>query len=276
MDTTRLGRTGLRVSRLCLGTMNFGPRDERAGLLIGSWTARSTLGCYFFDTANVYGGRTPRGPTEQIIGRWLAQGGGRREKTVLATKVYGQMWRRPNGRGSRRCTCAAPARTACGACRPTTSTCTRCTTSTGTRPGTRSGRRWSCSCSRARCCTSARATSRDGTSRRRTRRRRGAAFLGLVSEQSLYNLARADRRARGPPGVPRLRRSGVLPWSPLGGGLLGGALQKAADGRRGTARIAGADRAAARRSSSAGSGSAASSGTSPRTSRSPGCCTNRP
>ena len=54
------------------------------------------LGINFFDTANVYGWKTGEGVTEQIIGRWLAQGGGRRERVVLATKVYGRMGKGPN------------------------------------------------------------------------------------------------------------------------------------------------------------------------------------
>lgn len=85
-----LGQSGLRVSRLCLGTMNFGPEtDEKEAFRI--MDAALDTGINFFDTANVYGGLDRRGWTEEIIGRWFAQGGGRRERVVLATKVYGQM-----------------------------------------------------------------------------------------------------------------------------------------------------------------------------------------
>src|SRR5918994_1439955 len=81
-----LGRTGLRVSPLCLGTMNFGGQAEEAeGHRIMDRALE--LGINFFDTANVYG--APGLPTEEIIGRWLIQGDRRRERTVLATKVYG-------------------------------------------------------------------------------------------------------------------------------------------------------------------------------------------
>jgi len=90
MQYTPLGRTGLKVSRLCLGTMNFGPHSGEAESFAIMDEALE-LGVNFFDTANVYGGRTSEGITEQIIGRWLAQGGGRRERSVLATKVYGRM-----------------------------------------------------------------------------------------------------------------------------------------------------------------------------------------
>ncbi|EOS54022.1 MULTISPECIES: aldo/keto reductase [Paenibacillus] len=90
MKYVSLGRTGLKVSRLCLGTMNFGPTtDEKEAFKI--MDAAIDAGVNFFDTANVYGGTSHRGWTEEIIGRWFAQGGGRREKVVLATKVYGAM-----------------------------------------------------------------------------------------------------------------------------------------------------------------------------------------
>ncbi|MBN9386821.1 MAG: aldo/keto reductase [Chloroflexi bacterium] len=90
MQYTHLGRTGLSVSRLCLGTMNFGNRtDEAESFRIMDEALEQ--GINFFDSANVYGGKKGEGITEQIVGRWFAQGGGRREKTVLATKVYGDM-----------------------------------------------------------------------------------------------------------------------------------------------------------------------------------------
>jgi len=95
MQYVRLGRTGLQVSRLCLGTMNFGPLTTEADSFAIMDRALE-LGITFFDTANVYGWKTGEGVTEQIIGRWLAQGGGRRERIVLATKVYGRMGTGPN------------------------------------------------------------------------------------------------------------------------------------------------------------------------------------
>lgn len=90
MNYTHLGRSGVKVSRLCLGTMNFGPHTTEADSFAIMDKALE-VGINFFDTANVYGWKKGEGITEQIIGRWLAQGGGRREKIVLATKVYGQM-----------------------------------------------------------------------------------------------------------------------------------------------------------------------------------------
>src|SRR6266446_6312136 len=98
MEYVHLGRIGLRVSRLCLGTMNFGPlasEDDSFAII----AAARAHGIRFCDTASGYGGRTGEGVAEQIIGRWLAQGGGRREQIVLATKVYGRMGRGPNDAG---------------------------------------------------------------------------------------------------------------------------------------------------------------------------------
>jgi aryl-alcohol dehydrogenase-like predicted oxidoreductase len=89
VEFMKLGRSGLRVSRLCLGTMNFGvDTEEKEAFRI--MDAALDAGINFIDTANGYGGPNS-GLTEEIIGRWFKQGGGRRERTVLATKVYGQM-----------------------------------------------------------------------------------------------------------------------------------------------------------------------------------------
>lgn len=98
MEYSRLGRTALKVSRLCLGTMNFGPAcSEEESFAIMDRALE--LGINFFDTANVYGWKLGEGVTEQIIGRWLRQGAGRREKIVLASKVYNAMGEWPNTRG---------------------------------------------------------------------------------------------------------------------------------------------------------------------------------
>jgi aryl-alcohol dehydrogenase-like predicted oxidoreductase len=98
MDYKQLGRTGLRISPLCLGTMNFGPQTSEADSFAIMDRALE-LGINFFDTANRYGGKEYEGYTEQIIGRWLEQGGGRRERIILATKLYGAMGSGPNDRG---------------------------------------------------------------------------------------------------------------------------------------------------------------------------------
>lgn len=97
MEYVNLGRTGLKVSRLALGTMNFGnPTTEENSFAVLN-EARS-LGINFVDTANVYGGKGNRGLTESIVGRWLSQDSSRRREVVLATKVYGRIGDGPNER----------------------------------------------------------------------------------------------------------------------------------------------------------------------------------
>jgi aryl-alcohol dehydrogenase-like predicted oxidoreductase len=90
MNYRPLGRTGLKVSPFCLGTMNFGPFTPEPDSFAIMDKAKE-LGLNFFDTADVYGRTRGEAVTEHIIGRWLAQGGGRRDYVVLATKVWGPM-----------------------------------------------------------------------------------------------------------------------------------------------------------------------------------------
>jgi aryl-alcohol dehydrogenase-like predicted oxidoreductase len=90
MKYTKLGRSNLTVSRVCLGTMHFGnATGEKEAFAIMDRALE--MGINFFDTANMYGGPDNRGGSETIIGNWLAQGGGRRDRIVLATKVFGNM-----------------------------------------------------------------------------------------------------------------------------------------------------------------------------------------
>ncbi|MWC31391.1 aldo/keto reductase [Paenibacillus sp. MMS18-CY102] len=87
MEFNYLGRSGLRVSKLCLGTMNFGVDTDQAEAF-RIMDAALDAGIQFFDTADIYGWGENSGTTETIIGNWFAQGGNRRERVVLATKVY--------------------------------------------------------------------------------------------------------------------------------------------------------------------------------------------
>jgi aryl-alcohol dehydrogenase-like predicted oxidoreductase len=97
-EVRRLGRSALRVSPYCLGTTNFGVHtDEPTSHQILSEALEA--GIYFIDTADAYGYAKGRGRTEEIIGRWLAEDPGRRERIVLATKVYSEMSSDPNDRG---------------------------------------------------------------------------------------------------------------------------------------------------------------------------------
>ena len=233
MEYTHLGRTGLQVSRLCLGTMNFGPQTSEPDSFAIMDRALE-LGINFFDTANRYGGSLGVGATEQIIGRWLAQGG-RREKIVLATKVFGAMGEGPSDRGLS----AYHIRRACEDSLHRLQTdhidlyqMHHIERSTPWEEiwqameqlvregkvlyvGSSNFAGWDIAT--AQCHASARH------------------FMGLVSEQSLYNL---NARIIELEVIPACRQYGLglIPWSPLGGGLLGGALQKANAGRRSSSR----------------------------------------
>ena len=98
MEYRQLGKSALKVSTLCLGTMNFGPRtseEESFAIMDDAMEA----GINFFDTANQYGGRLGVGATEIIVGKWLTQNPQHRERIVLATKVHQPMSDDVNDRG---------------------------------------------------------------------------------------------------------------------------------------------------------------------------------
>ena len=221
MELRRLGRTALRVSELCLGTMNFGPlttQDDSFAIM----DRALELGINFFDTANRYGGPKGAGTTETIIGNWFAQGGGRREKVVLATKVFGAMTEWPNDGGLS----ARHIRDACEASLRRLQTDhidlyqmhhvdrnapvgrgvagdgdTRQTKGKVIYVGSSNFAGWHI------------AQANEAAANRN--------FLGLVSEQSLYNLASRTVELEVLPAC-RAYGLGVIPWSPLAGGMLGG------------------------------------------------------
>ena len=229
MKFKNLGRSGLSVSRLCLGTMNFGPETDES-------TSHSIMdsaldhGINFFDTANRYG--APQyGLTEEIMGRWFAQGGGRREKVVLATKLYGEMDPWPNNQRL----------SALNIRRAVDASLKRMQTDyidlyqmhhiDRTTPweeiwqamevlvaqgkiiyvGSSNFGGWHIAQAQAA------AASRN--------------FMGLVSEQSIYNLVTRDIEREVIPAAQHYG-IGLLPWSPLHGGLLGGVLKKERDSKR--------------------------------------------
>lgn len=229
MQYIHLGRSGVKVSRLCLGTMNFGPETSEAD----SFTIMDRaldLGINFFDTADVYGWKVGEGWTEQIVGRWLHQGG-RREKIVLATKVFGRMGNWPNqSRLS-----ALHIRRACE--------------ESLRRLGTdyidlyqmhhidrespweeiwqameqlvREGKILYVGSSNFAGWHLAQAQELA----------RNRHFLGLISEQSLYNLVERTIELEVIPACTAYG-IGVIPWSPLARGLLAGALKPVTVGRR--------------------------------------------
>ena len=195
MRHRRLGRTALQVSELCLGTMNFGPNTNEADSF-DLLDHALDHDIDFIDTADQYGGSLGVGATERSSAT-----GWRRAATDASGSCSPRSCtsRCRTGRTTEVCRLATsgwPAMPACAGCKPTTSTCIRCTTSTGRRPGTRSGRRWRPSSRRGRSPTSGRATSPGGPSRRPTKRAASRHFLGLVSEQSLYNLVERTSSSR--------------------------------------------------------------------------------
>ncbi len=99
MQYTNLGRTGCKVSRLCLGTMNFGPETSEADSH-AIMSKALELGINFWDTADIYGWKKGESWTESIIGRWMAQNAAKRDQIVLATKFFNEMGDGPNDRGN--------------------------------------------------------------------------------------------------------------------------------------------------------------------------------
>lgn len=235
MKYTQLGRTGLKVSRLVLGTMNFGPHTNEADSHAIMDDALGA-GINFFDTANVYGWGENKGRTEEILGTWFAQGGGRRDKVVLATKVYGNMagdgaaW--PNhdklsALNIRRAVDASLKRLQTDHIdlyqfhhidRDTPVEEIWQAIDTLIQQG------------KILYAGSSNFPGWKIAQTNETARRLGS--YGLVSEQCLYNLA--ERRAEMEV-IPAAREYGlgVIPWSPLQGGLLGGAIRKEREGGSG-------------------------------------------
>ncbi|CUR54995.1 Oxidoreductase [metagenome] len=230
MDFTHLGRSGLSVSRLCLGTMNFGPLTTEADSFSIMDSAHEQ-GINFFDTANVYGQGKGKGATETIVGNWFAQGGGRREKTVLATKLYGDMGEWPNeGRLS-----------ALNIRRALDASLTRLQTDhvdlyqfhhvDRRTPWEEIWQAMEVAVAQGKVLY---AGSSNFAGWHLAQAQAAAAsrhFSGLVSEQSIYNLVTRDIELEVIPAAQHYG-IGILPWSPLQGGLLGGVLGKDRDGRR--------------------------------------------
>ncbi|MET8693306.1 aldo/keto reductase [Streptomyces bauhiniae] len=242
MRYTQLGRTGLKVSRLVLGTMNFGPQTDEADSH-AIMDAALDAGINYFDTANVYGWGENKGRTEEIIGTWFAKGGERREKTVLATKVYGNMgaegepW--PN----------YDKLSALNIRRAVDASLKRLQTDYidiyqfhHIDRNTPFEEIWQAvdvlvTQGKILYAGSSNFPGYKIAQANETALRRGNT-LGLVSEQCLYNLA--ERRAEMEV-IPAAQDYGlgVIPWSPLHGGLLGGVIRKEAErGRRASGRAA--------------------------------------
>jgi aryl-alcohol dehydrogenase-like predicted oxidoreductase len=230
MEYRRLGRTALEVSPLCLGTMNFGPETPEAEAQVVMDRALER-GLNFFDTADVYGWQIRHGTTEEIIGRWFAEGRDRRDRVVIATKVYSRMGSWPNqARLS-----ARHIREACDASlrRLQTDRIDLYQMHHVDRDAP-----WEEVWQAMEGLVAAGKVLYVGSSNfagwhiaQANEAARARHFLGLVSEQCLYNLSARTVELEVLPAC-RAYGLGVIPWSPLGGGYLGGVLQRAAGGRR--------------------------------------------
>jgi aryl-alcohol dehydrogenase-like predicted oxidoreductase len=231
---TNLGRTGLKVSRLCLGTMNYGPHAEEASAHQQMDRALE-LGINFFDTADVYGAKKAEGITEQIIGRWFAKGA-RREKVILATKVHGDMDLDSNDHAMKRGLSSLKIRRACeySLKRLQTDYIDVYQMHHIPRNGSQPQEIWEA----LELLVKQGKVVYTGSSNfpgwniaqwQEAAKRRN--FMGLVSEQCKYSLITRASELEVLPACEAYGL-GVIPWSPLEGGILGGALQKMNEGRR--------------------------------------------
>lgn len=230
MQYTHLGRSGAHVSRLCLGTMNFGPKTGETDSFRIMDRALDH-GINFFDTANVYGWQLGEGITEQIVGRWFAQDGTRRDKVVLASKVYGKMGEWPNqARLS-----ALHIRQACeGSLRRLRTDRLDLYQMHHVDRDTPWEEIWQAmeQLHREGKIVYVGSSNFGGWHIAQAQERaRNRHFMGLVSEQTLYNLHERTVELEVLPACEAYG-IGVLPWSPLARGLLAGALKQSADGRR--------------------------------------------
>jgi aryl-alcohol dehydrogenase-like predicted oxidoreductase len=230
MQYVHLGRSGVKVSRLCLGTMNFGPETSEADSLAVMDRALE-LGLNFFDTANVYGWKVGEGWTEQIVGRWFAQGGGRREKVVLATKVFGRMGEWPN---QSRLSALHIKRACEDSLRRLQTDCIDLYQMHHVDRETPWDEIWQAMeqlVQEGKILYAGSSNFAGWHLAQAQELARSRHFLGLVSEQSLYNL---NERTIELEVIPACEAYGIglIPWSPLARGLLAGALEPAKVGRR--------------------------------------------
>ena len=239
MDYRQLGRTGLKVSPLCLGTMNFGPEtgEEDSHAIMDR---ALELGINFWDSANVYGrtGGQGRGLTEEILGRWFEKNPEKRDSVVIATKVYGKMGDGPN---DQRLSAYHIRRAVHDSLRRLKTDRIDLYQMHHVDRLTPWEEVWQAMEQLVQegsvlYVGSSNFAAWNITEANLLARQRH--FLGLVSEQSLYNL---NARMIELEVIPACQHLGVglIPWSPLGGGLLGGVLQKVQEGRRASERMQG-------------------------------------
>jgi aryl-alcohol dehydrogenase-like predicted oxidoreductase len=224
MEYTQLGRSGLSVSRLVLGTMNFGPEtsEEDSHAIMDR---AHEHGINFFDTANVYGRKQGEGITEQIIGRWFARGGGRREKTVLATKLYGKTGDWPNENRLSALNIRRAAEASLRRLRTDYIDLYQMHHVDRDTPWDEIWEAFSVLRQQGKVLYFGSSNFAGWHLAQAQEAAQARHFLGLVSEQSLYNLASRWVELEVLPAA-RHYGIGLIPWSPLYGGLLGGVIRK--------------------------------------------------
>src|ERR1700681_4171045 len=237
IEHKRLGKHGVFVSNICLGTMNFGwhtAQEESFKIM----DRALELGINFFDTADVYGRGGEQGDTEEILGRWFAQGGGRRDAVILATKVFNPVTRKVNlaePNTDRRTLSAYKIRKHCEGSLKRLQTDhidlyqmhhvdRDCPWDETWQAFAQLGNQ-----GKVVYVGSSDFAGWDIATACQEASKRG--LTGLSSEQSIYHL---KNRMLELEVIPACRHYGLglIPWSPLAGGLLGGALQKPSEGRR--------------------------------------------
>jgi aryl-alcohol dehydrogenase-like predicted oxidoreductase len=237
IEHKHLGKHGVLVSNICLGTMNFGwhTNQEESFKIMDR---ALELGINFFDTADVYGRGGEQGDTEEILGRWFAQGGGRRDAVVLATKVFNPVTRKVNlaePNTDRRTLSAYKIRKHCeGSLRRLQTDhidlyqmhhiYRDCPWDEIWLAFAQLGNQ-----GKVVYVGSSNFAGWDIATACQEASKRG--LMGLSSEQSIYHL---NNRTIELEVIPACRHYGLglIPWSPLAGGLLGGALAKLESGRR--------------------------------------------
>ncbi|OLF06517.1 oxidoreductase [Actinophytocola xinjiangensis] len=228
MEYTQLGRSGLSVSRLVLGTMNFGPETSEEDSYAIMDRAHE-CGLNFFDTANTYGQRRGEGVTEQIIGRWFDLGGGRRDRTVLATKLYGPMGDWPNDNRLSALNIRRAADASLRRLRTDHIDLYQMHHVDRRTPWEEIWEAFTVLRQQGKVLYFGSSNFAGWHLAQAQEYARERHLLGLVSEQSIHNLLNRWIELEVLPAA-RHYGIGVIPWSPLGGGLLGGVLRKQREG----------------------------------------------
>jgi aryl-alcohol dehydrogenase-like predicted oxidoreductase len=237
MEYTQLGRTGLKVGRIVLGTMNFGSQTDEP-TAHGIMDTALDAGVNLFDTANIYGQADHKGLTEEILGNWFTQDSTRRDKVVLATKLYGNItndgtpWNKSSWPNHDKLSALNIRREVEASLRRLRTDRIDIYQFHHIDRATPWDEIWQAidvliAQGKILYAASSNFAGWHIAQANEAAARRGS--LGLVSEQCLYNLAERSAETDVLPAA-QAYGLGVIPWSPLHQGLLGGALRKEREG----------------------------------------------